>query len=168
MKIFASKWMAFSGVLVLSGLWLSPCIADEGSLPVIHPSPNKSECKSAPLTIDQDTVTAELCVTQASFAHDNYKLKINDSTVLMGIDDQTTTGISTSYNGKPVSLRCAPQLVNSASSINDIRKIVPMFSDQKINELKKTMVGIPIDLEVARLCSILVENITAMKIQIVF
>ncbi|MDQ1835133.1 hypothetical protein, partial [Massilia scottii] len=102
------------------------------------------------------------------FSSDKYSLKFNGKLILQGIDDQTTGGIAADYNGKHVMLQCAPQEVKGNATADDVRKIVPSYSDAKVNELVELMKGSTSSVEVGRLCAVSGENACIVNAQVFF
>lgn len=57
-----------------------------------------------------DGKPGELCVAQGMFAHDIYEVRFGGTSAAKGTDDATTTGISGTFNGQTVTLKCEPVL----------------------------------------------------------
>lgn len=86
-----------------------------------------------------DGKSAELCVAQGMFAHDIYEVRVGDATAVKGIDDATTTGISGTFNGQTVSLKCDPVLSApdnlTDGQIEGFRFMKPSASREELKQL---------------------------------
>ncbi|WP_317201337.1 hypothetical protein [Janthinobacterium sp.] len=158
------KLFGFFAAISMNGF----CFAADVELISINATPKKMECKSAQVKISDESVKAELCIAQGSFSSDKYSLKFNGKLVLQGIDDQTAPGINANYNSQSVVLQCAPQVVRGDATAEDVRKLVPSFSNEKVNQLVDLMKGSTMPVEVARLCTISVEKNAVLKAQVFF
>ena len=146
----------------------STCFAAENTIPAITATPNKTICAPSKFSLNEAPVNGELCVTQGSFSADKYTLKFDGKKVLEGIDDQTTLGISSKYGEKSISLKCTPQLIKGNATPDDVRKIVPTYSDSKVKEMVELMAGSSLPVEVGRLCAIRSTEELLMKVQVFF
>lgn len=135
---------------------------------VITATPNKTECNSTLVTINEEPLKVELCVTQGNFSPDKYVLKFNGQVVLQGIDDETTIGITSTYKGKTVALKCVPQIIKTRATAEEIQKAVPSYSKDKVNEIADLMSRSSFDIEIARQCVVTVGDKAVMKAQVIF
>ena len=136
----------------LTNISISPCWAGDDSTLVITPVPGKAVCKSSSGAIKDASIKSELCVTQGSFSHDVYVLKINGKAVLKGIDDDTTKGISSTFQNWKINLTCSPQhqAPNEVSQekVEATQKAMPNLSIEEARKMAITMETI----EIGRLC----------------
>lgn len=169
-----SKSLAFSLTFVLaacanpSAKNADPTAQPAGGIAVITAKPKKTACASSAFALNGASTRGELCVTQGSFASDRYVLKLNDTTVVQGIDDQTTVGISSSHKGQRITLRCAPQNIRGNATAEDVRKIVPAYSEAQVNRTVELMKGSALPIEVGRMCVVTSGADTLMRVQVFF
>jgi hypothetical protein len=157
-----ARWAVFLAALVCSmSAWSEEIL-------VINAAPNKATCKSTSVRIGENQVKSELCVSQGSFSHDKYILKLNGEAALQGIDDQTTSGIKSSYKGQQVMLLCPPQNIRPNVTAEEIQKLVPSYSSDKAKEVAELLAGSSMPIEVGRLCQVTIENEAVMKVQVLF
>lgn len=157
--------------LAVVGFVLSaPAMATEATGDPIASVPGRIVCQSRPVTIGEKSVDAKLCVTGGNFGHDKYAVKIGWSTVVEGIDDETTTGISGAYKGVPVALTCVPQ------------HKAPAEGDSMVESMAKSLAGRPgtspeeahdmavkmLTAEVGRLCTFRQGEHDLMAVQVNF
>ena len=57
--------------------------------------------------LNGETLPSQLCVVQGRFSHDQYVLSVNGSN-LKAIDDETTKGVASTYQNRPLTLKCDP------------------------------------------------------------
>ncbi|NPT61915.1 hypothetical protein [Paraburkholderia elongata] len=122
-------------------------------IPTLDPLPGKATCSIVNIT-NHVGKSAELCVTTGSFAHDLYEVRIDRSTVVKGIDDATTTGIASEYNGQSISLQCSPVL-SAPDNITDaqIESVRFMNPSAKRDQLKQLFISINTT-ETGRRCTV--------------
>jgi hypothetical protein len=115
--------------------------------------PGKTTCRAATLN-GQPGKSAELCVTQGSFAHDVYDVRIGGASVVKGIDDATTAGIASTYDGQPIRLTCTPVL-SKPDDVTDAQIESMRFANPKgtHEELKRLYVTLH-TVETGRHCAI--------------
>jgi hypothetical protein len=135
---------------------------------VIIAKPKKTVCAASVFPLAGNSTRGELCITQGNFASDRYVLKLNNTTVVQGIDDETTPGIPASYQGQRITLQCAPQHIRGDASAEEVRKIVPAYSDAKVNKTVELMQGAIMPIEVGRMCSLTSGADSLMKVQVFF
>ncbi len=154
--------------LVLSTAVALPSWSQSDTPLVLLPSPGKAVCRAKPATLAGAPVKAEICVTQGNFSHDLYVLKIDGSSVLKGIDDETTKGISSSYKSQKVSLTCAPQELAPNASLEEVHKILPGYSSEKAKGLVALMKDSKTPTEVGRLCTASSDGTAFLSAQVIF
>lgn len=146
----AGQFIVF--LYALTNISISSCWAGDDSPLVITPIPGKAVCKSSSGAIKDISIKSELCVTQGSFSHDVYVLKINGKPVLKGIDDETTKGISSTFQNQKINLTCSPQhkAPNEVSQekIEATQKAVPNLSFEEARKMAIMMETV----ETGRLC----------------
>lgn len=155
-------------VIAVPAALIYPTLASSEENLVIHPTPNKAACQSTTIKIGESSTQSELCVQQGHFSPDKYSLKFNGKNVLEGIDDQTTSGIQASHNGKPVSLQCQPQIIQPNVTPAEIQKLIPSYSAEKAKEVSGLMAGSSMPIEIGRLCQVSIESQAVMKVQVLF
>jgi hypothetical protein len=143
-------------------------LAAEPNALIVKAAPKKTVCDSAFISFNEESVKAEICVTQGSFSPDRYLLKFNRDTVLQGIDDQTTMGISNIFKAKAITLQCTPLLVKGDATADEIKTLLPSYSSSKVKELADLMKGSKTPVEVARNCVIDIDKSPALKAQVFF
>jgi hypothetical protein len=130
--------------------------------------PGKTVCQSKEKIRDNIPIKAELCVTQGDFSHDTYQLKLGGNTILRGIDDETTKGISSSYNGDKIQLTCVPKHEAptdiSPEKVAEIQKMMPKFSQEDAVKAAILMGTV----EVGRSCVVLFGNEPLIEVLVKF
>ena len=142
--------------------------AGEPETLVLNPTPKKIECKSTLADLGEGPSKTELCVTQGNFSSDLYSLKINGKLTLHGIDDQTTSGIDSTYKGRSLLMQCTPQNVQKDSTAGDIKKIIPLYPEEKIGGLVDLMRDSAMPVEIGRLCLVSIDKTPVMNVQVIF
>jgi hypothetical protein len=136
----------------LINISISFCWAGDDSPLVITPIPGKAVCKPSSGAINDKSVKSELCVTQGNFSHDVYMLKINGKPVLKGIDEDTTKGISSTFQNQKINLTCTPQHKGpsevSQEKIETTQKAIPNLSVEDARKMAIMMETV----ETGRLC----------------
>jgi hypothetical protein len=111
-----------------------------------------------------------LCVTQGKFAHDNYAFDIDGDTVLSGIDDDTTKGITGNYDGQSIRLTCKPELkkpLDDDPMVTGMAKSLaskPGVSEQQAHQMAVAM----LTTEVGRECLIEQADKVLMDVNVHF
>ena len=145
--------------------------ADEKQL-LITAVAGKEVCQSMNVTLNESPVKSELCVTQGSFSHDNYTLKIDGKPLLKGIDDETTMGISANFKNHKIVLSCAPQNVfpkaTPEETLAEVRKAMPNSTLEETTEIANLLGPGPMGMEIGRLCSVKNDGNQLMSVQILF
>lgn len=168
------KTLAFSLPFVLAACAtpssnnLAVTTPTKNGIAVITAKPKKTVCASSAFALAGNSTRGELCVTQGNFASDRYVLKLNNTTVVQGIDDETTPGISSSYQGQRITLQCAPQNIRGDATADEVRKIVPAYSEAKVNKTVELMRGSIMPIEVGRMCSVTSGADSLMKVHVFF
>ncbi|SDG96544.1 hypothetical protein SAMN04515659_3884 [Dyella sp. 333MFSha] len=132
--------------------------------------PGRTVCQARPVAIGGKQVDAKLCVTEGSMSHDKYVVKIGWSTVVEGIDDETTKGIAGMYKGSPVSLTCEPQSKPPAADDPMVASMAksmaarPDVTSEQAHDLAMKMLST----EVGRLCQFRQGDQDLMSVQVKF
>jgi hypothetical protein len=131
----------------------TPAHAAESATATLDAMAGKTACRASALA-SQPGKSGELCVTQGSFAHDIYEVRIDGASVVKGIDDATTAGIAGTYNGQPVRLTCTPVLSKpehvTDAQIESMRFANPQGTREQLIGLYQTLNTV----ETGRHCSI--------------
>lgn len=152
----------------LYGVATSASFAGDDKQLTITPKPGKTVCQSTSTIIGETSVKAELCVSQGNFSHDNYFLKIDGKTLIKGIDDETTNGISSAYNNQQINLKCVPQEVKPNATPEEIQKIMPNTPVEKTRSYAELMKNSSLSMEVGRLCTAIADNKQFIEVQVIF
>lgn len=142
--------------------------AAEAPTPSITVAPNKTVCAPENFSLGEDSVDASLCVTQGNFSSDKYVLQFNGTAVIQGIDDETTPGIAGLYKDKKILLQCGPQSLAGNATAEEVRKVLPSYSDARVNALVALMKSSIMGVEVGRLCTIKEGRKIVMQAQVFF
>lgn len=130
--------------------------------------PGKTICQSTEQMRGNLLMKAELCVTQGNFSHDTYQLKIGGNTILKGIDDETTRGISSNYNGERIGLTCVPKHEAptdiSPEKVAAVQKMMPKLSQEEAVKMAVLMDTV----EVGRSCVVLLGNEPLIEVLVKF
>ena len=157
---------------ILYGFAVSASCAEEGKQLLIKAVSGKEICQSMITTIDNNQVKSELCVRQGNFSHDTYTLKIDDKTLLKGIDDETTLGISSNYKNHKIKLICAPQNVfpqaTPEKTLAEVKRVMPNSTLKEITEIANLLGPGPMGMELGRLCNVSSDSNQFMTVQILF
>jgi hypothetical protein len=140
----------------------------ENSVLEIVATPGKTICQSKEQMRGNLPTKAEFCVTQGNFSHDKYQLKIGGNTILKGLDDETTKGISSNYNGEKIQLTCVSKN-EAATDISSgqfaaVQKMMPKFSQEEA--LKAAMLMETV--EVGRSCVVQLGNESLIEVLVKF
>jgi len=105
---------------------------------------------------------------RGNFSHDTYLVKIDGKLVVKGIDDDTTKGVSASYQGSKVNLVCTPQ--NEGPTEVAPERIASMQQNmpQLTEEQAKSMVIMMQTVEVGRLCKASLNDQALFSAQVTF
>lgn len=157
---------------VLYGFAVSAsCAADEKQL-LIKAVSGKEICQSMIAIIGESSVKSELCVGQGGFSHDTYTLKIDGKTLLKGIDDETTVGISSDYKNHKIILICAPQNVfpkaTPEKTLAEVKRLMPNSTSEEITEIANLLGPGSMGMEIGRLCTASSDSNQFMTVQILF
>jgi hypothetical protein len=132
----------------------------------------KEVCQSTTAILDGNSVKPELCVTQGSFSHDNYTLKIDGKTLLKGIDDETTMGITANFKNHKIILSCSPQNVfpkaTPEETLAEVRRAMPNSTLEETMEIANLLGPGPMGMEIGRLCAVNNDDNQLMSVQILF
>ncbi|HXU93354.1 MAG TPA: hypothetical protein VFP33_06830 [Gallionella sp.] len=146
--------------------------ADEKQL-LITAVAGKEICQSMKVVIGEIPVKSELCVTQGSFSHDQYNLKIDDEVQLKGIDDETSLGITSTYKNHKLALKCVAQNVfpraTPEATLAEVQKAMPNSSQDEVVEMAKLLGTAPgMGMEIGRLCTASTDGSSFMTVQVMF
>lgn len=163
---FQKTLILLSAMLVVA---VCPSFAEESTTAlIIHPVINTPACISSSALSGADSISSELCITQGGLAYDRYVLKLDGEVALRGIDAETMSGIAATHKGKAVTLKCSSQSIMPKATAEDIRKVVPSYPNDKVNEIAELMAASRMPIEIARLCLITVADVETMKVQVFF
>src|SRR5450830_1753636 len=99
---------------------------------------------------------ATVCVTGGSFSHDVYTLKIKGATVLKGIDDQLSAGLSGSHQGQKIAFVCEAQNIypkdTPEATLAEVQRVMPNSPAEKIKGIAELLTPGPMGMEIGRLC----------------
>ena len=157
----------FSLVLVFSSM-VSFAVAEENTPVSLIAKPGKTACHSQPMTATGQSINAELCILQSVSSHDRYTLIIDGKTVLQGIDDETTNGLSSVYKNQKVGLTCVPQMLPPNVTMEEIQRTITGYPPEKMKRLASLMKGSPAPVEISRLCTASIDDKPFMKIRVIF
>ncbi|MFC4729715.1 hypothetical protein [Coralloluteibacterium thermophilus] len=125
-------------------------------------------CADLSLELRGRSTPASLCVTQGFFSHDVYRLLVSRRQVLRGIDDEVAESVSGTYRRHQISLTCTPQLERPdeppADRIAFARRALPDATEEEIRAAALTFSAV----EVGRDCNVLVDEMPAANVQVVF
>lgn len=151
----------------ITASYTSVALAGEVPALKITPQPGKTACQSTAKQFGESMAEIELCVTAGSFSHDTYILNIDKKAVLKGIDDETTKGLSSTYQGEKISLICIPQ--NEAPKDVSAEKIAAYQKMMNISaEDAKRMVILAETVETGRFCTAHAGSVTLIEVQVIF
>ena len=157
---------------VLSSFAVSVSHAAETNQLLITAVTGKEVCQSTTATLNESSVKSELCVTQGSFSHDNYTLKFDGKTLLKGIDDETTMGISANFKSHKIILICAPQNVfpkaTPEETLSEVRKAMPSSTLEEATEIANLLGPGPMGMEIGKLCTVNNDGNQLMTVQVLF
>lgn len=165
---FTTKRFLISPAIMLGMLAFVGTARAENSPQQINAVAGKEVCREQTASLGNQESKVALCVTEGTFAHDSYVLKIDGKTVLKGIDDETTKGISADYKNEKAQLTCAPLLqapdAISEDKIAAFQKTMPNLSHEeaKAEAIKTETV------EVGRKCEAHVGTAPLINMDIVF
>jgi hypothetical protein len=142
-------------------------LADDSSPLKITPQPGKLTCQSSSSKIGEVTAKIELCVVAGNFSHDTYILNVDKKAVLKGIDDETTKGLTGTYQGEKITMTCVPQHEApkevSAATIAVYQKSMNLSAE----DAKKAAI-IAGTVEVGRRCSARWGSTSLIEVQVSF
>jgi hypothetical protein len=145
--------------------------ADDRQL-VLKAADGKDSCLSTTAPLGASSVEAGLCVARANFAHDVYTLKIDGQTVVRGIDDDTTAGISSDYKNQKLQLRCAAQNAvakdTPEATLLEVQKLMPNSSVDETRHIAALLVPGGAGMEIGRLCTASSEGRAFLTVQVLF
>lgn len=158
---------------VLFGFAMSVSHAADVKQLLITAVAGKETCQSTNAALDESSVKSELCVSQGSFSHDQYVLKIDGKAQLKGIDDETSQGIASAYKSHKLALRCSPQNVfpkaTPEATLEEVRKAMPNSPQDDVVELAKLLGVAPgMGMEIGRLCTASLDGSPYMSVQVLF
>lgn len=106
-----SKLLAGAIVACFMSMLSTGVLAETGgTAPEITAVPKKMVCSSLEIAVNGKAAKGQLCITEGMFAHDTYAFDIQGDKVLTGIDDETTKGLTGTYQGQSMSMVCTPEL----------------------------------------------------------
>lgn len=158
---------------VLFGLVMSVSHAGDVKQLLITAVAGKETCQATNTALDESSVNSELCVSQGSFSHDQYVLKIDGKAQLKGIDDETSQGITSVYKSHKLALRCAPQNVfpkaTPEATLEEVKKAMPNSPQEEVVEMAKLLGIAPgMGMEIGRLCTASLDDTPFMTVQVLF
>ncbi|GAA5165686.1 hypothetical protein [Viridibacterium curvum] len=154
-------------LLVVALTVASPAFAAEGAPPTLLPQPGRQVCHADTRQIGDVAARIELCVLGGRMSHDTYSLSIDRKSLLKGIDDETTTGLATTYQGDRLSLTCVPQ--NKAPKEVSAEKVAIFQEMRKVSaEEARRMIILMETVEVGRLCTARLGNTSLLEVQVLF
>lgn len=137
---------------------------------VIKPTPGGEVCSQRP----PDGSALTLCVTMGTFAHDVYRLKLDGRVILEGIDDATTTGVTTVDKGRAWQLRCTPKNIfpkeSPEETLAEVRRQLPNATAAEAAKLA-ALLGpgpSPMGIELGRDCVATDGGKPVLEAQVVF
>lgn len=159
----------FTGLAAVSVLFTSTmALSAEPASFTILPKAGKTICQSGSNQIGDAAAKVELCVAQGNFSHDTYLVKIDGKLVVKGIDDDTTKGVSATYQGGKLNLVCTPQNEGptevAPERIASMQKNMPQLSAEQA----KSMVIMMETVEVGRLCKATLGDQALFSAQVTF
>jgi hypothetical protein len=158
-------------LLILNAFFflMSSASAGESRQLSMTPVPGIQSCVSFP--VGTNALNPELCVLQRLFAHHVYVLKLDGQPVLSGIDDETTTGITSVYKNQAVQLRCAPQEIFTKetleATVKEVQRQMPTATTEEAAKIADLLWPGPTGIELGRLCSATSNGETVLTAQIV-
>ncbi len=155
-------------LLILLTAFVLPSFANPLTPALLVSQAGKTVCIKNPFEFSNAKVNAEICVSQGTFSHDKYSVKFNGTSILSGIDDQTTNGIKSSYNSLPVSLVCKPQVLPANVTAEQVQEVLPGYPEAKTNALVELMKGSFVPVEISRLCTVSIDDNEVIKTQVIF
>jgi hypothetical protein len=145
--------------------------ADDRQL-LLHAPVGKDTCLSTKAPLGASSVEAGLCVARGNFSHDAYTLKIDGQTVLKGIDDETSAGISSSYKGQKLELRCDAQNVSPKetpeATLLEVQRLMPNSSVDETRRIAALIVPGTGGMEIGRLCAASSGGRRFLTVQVLF
>lgn len=147
------------------------CVADEKPL-TITAIAGQEVCYSKSTTAGETLIKFELCVTQGSFTHDSYVLRVDDKILLKATDDETTQGIFAYYKNQKLDLICAPQEISSKATpegnLAEVIDVLPNATTEETTKIADLLGDGYVEIEVGRLCAVMHNGNKLMSVQVLF
>ena len=125
--------------------------------PLLAIQPGKNACQVMN-NADGTASSFELCVASGLFSHDTYAVRIAGTSIVGGIDDDTTRGIDGMFYGNPINLKCDSinQLANNitATTIEDTIKSLNTSMPKATFEERKNFAISMNSIEIGRHCTL--------------
>ncbi|MPV67675.1 hypothetical protein [Burkholderia sp. BE17] len=159
-----------SAISLVVSIALAPqlAVADAPGAIRLDPVAGKEVCTAGVGVPNTPDGLLSLCVKKGLFTHDQYEVKANGAVILKGIDDETTDGVSGSYSGRPIDLKCTPVLSApdsvTDSQIESIRKSYPTASRDQLKQHYMLL----ITLETGRHCVVRIEETSLLSVDLHF
>ena len=169
----APRFSLFASTVLYLVASTAACAADTRPQS-ISAVPGKEVCSFTSATLGDKRVRPQVCVIRGNFSSDMYALKIDGKVVVHGIDDQTTAGISATFENRTLQLRCVPQEVfpkaTPEETLAEVRRVLPEGTEARVKELAELLgtgsgTG---GMELGRLCTGSADGNALIAVQVNF
>lgn len=134
----------------------------------IYPASGKEACITKDFVFNEQQTKMEMCVTQGSFSHDVYTLKIAGNQVIKTIDDAVDKGLKVNHKGAIISLVCSPLNLPPNVTAEQVQSALPGYPDDKTNSLVTLMKDAVTSVEISRACVSTVNGEKQLTAQVIF